>query len=232
MSSLVSANQLISPEQIEFLKSVDSPTIANAIETFNVRDRIEGFIGGSVRSLLPDLGVMVGYALTVTMMNEPGEIAGRDGYWRMWETLAEMPKPSVLAIQDVSGRPTRCAYAGEVMATLAQRLGAVGMVTDGGFRDLNEVHLLGMHYFASYAVVSHSNFKIVDVGAPITLDGQRIETGDIFHGDINGIVIVPPAVVPDLPDAVNAIRDRERRLMEFIKSDRFNLADAKANRGY
>jgi 4-hydroxy-4-methyl-2-oxoglutarate aldolase len=175
---------------------------------------------------------MVGYALTVTMTNEPGEAADRTGYWRMWETLAEMPKPSVLAIQDASGKPTRCAYAGEVMATLAQRLGAVGMVTDGGFRDLNEVHMLGMHYFASHAVVSHGNFSIVDVGVAITLDGQRIETGDILHGDINGIVIVPPSTVLGLPDAVDAIRDRERRLIDFIKSDRFNLEDVKLSRGY
>jgi 4-hydroxy-4-methyl-2-oxoglutarate aldolase len=232
MASPIPTDKLISPDQIEFLKTVDSPTIANAIESFNVRDRTEGFIGGTVRSLFPDLGVMVGYALTVTMTNESGEVADRDGYWRLWETHAEMPKPSVLAIQDVSGNPTRCAYAGEVMATLAQRLGAVGMVTDGGFRDLNEVYLLGMHYFACHAVVSHGNFKIVDVGTAITLDGQRIETGDILHGDINGIVIVPPVVVPGLPEAVDAIRNRERRLIEFIKSDRFNLADAKASRGY
>ena len=37
------------PEQLEWLRSVDSPTIANAIEPFKVRDRCEGFIGGAVR---------------------------------------------------------------------------------------------------------------------------------------------------------------------------------------
>jgi 4-hydroxy-4-methyl-2-oxoglutarate aldolase len=232
MDPLIPADRLITPEQIEYLMTIDSPTIANAIETFKVRDRSEGFIGGGIQSVFPNPEPMVGYALTVTMTNEPGEVADREGYWRMWETLAEMPKPSVLAIQDLSGKPSRCAYAGEVMATLAQRLGAVGMVTDGGFRDLNEVQMLGMHYFAPYAVVSHGNFRIVEIDVPITLDGQRIETGDILHGDINGIVIVPPAVVSGLPDVVNAIRDRERRLIDFIKSDRFTLEDAKASRGY
>ena len=215
----VSPDRLITPKQIEYLKTVDSPTIANAIETFNIRDRTEGFIGGGIQSIFPSPGAMVGYSLTVTMTNEPGEVAGRERYWRMWETLAEMPKPSVLAIQDVGGKPTRCAYAGEVMATLAKRLGAVGMVTDGGFRDLDEVHMLGIHYYASYSVVSHGNFKIVDVGVPITLDGQRVETGDILHGDMNGIVIVPPTVLPGMPEAVAAIRDRERRVIAFIKTN-------------
>jgi 4-hydroxy-4-methyl-2-oxoglutarate aldolase len=232
MASFVSLDRMITPEQIKFLRSVDSPTIANAIETFKVRDRTEGFIGGNVRALFPDLGVMIGYALTVTVTNQPGEIAGREGYWRMGETLAEMPAPSVLVMQDISGQPSRCAYAGEVMATLAQRLGAVGMVTDGGFRDLDEVHTLGMHYYASYAVVSHGNFAVVDIGVPVKFDGQRVETGDILHGDANGIVIVPREVASGLPEAVAAIRDRERRLIDFIKSENFDLEDAKASRGY
>src|SRR5262245_55675303 len=221
MASLVSSDRLVTTKQIDYLKSVDSPTIANAIEPFKVRDRTEGFIGGTIRSLFPDLGVMVGYALTVTVDNQPGETAGREGYWQMWEKLAEMPKPAVLVMQDVSGQPTRCAYAGEVMATIAQRLGTVGMVTDGGFRDLDEVHALKMHYFAPYPVVSHGNFSIVDVGIAVTLDGQRIETGDLLHGDANGIVIVPSSIVSGLPNAVSAIRDREQRLIEFVKSDRF-----------
>lgn len=222
----------LAPDTLAFLQSVDSPTLANAIETFNVRDRTEGYIGGAVRCLFPDLGVMVGQALTVTVTNQPGPVAGREGYWRMWEALAAMPKPAVLVMQDVSGSPSRCAYAGEVMATLAQRLGAVGMVSDGGFRDIHEVHALGMHYFASYVVVSHGNFSIVDVGVPVVLDGQRVETGDILHGDANGIVIVPAETLPGLPGAVERIRSREQALMAYIRSDEFTLEGVRAGRGY
>ena len=36
----------VGEKNVAFLKSVDSPTIANAIEPFKVRDRTEGFIGG------------------------------------------------------------------------------------------------------------------------------------------------------------------------------------------
>jgi hypothetical protein len=35
-----------------------------------------------------------------------------------------------------------------------------------------------------------------------------------------------------LKEAVDGIRDRESRFMNFLKSDRFNLADAKASNGY
>lgn len=222
----------ISPEQLAFLRGVDSPTIANAIEPFGVRDRTEGFVGGAVRSLFPELPPMVGYALTVTMTNAPGEVAGREGFWRMWEALERMPRPSVLVVRDVSGAPTRVAYCGEVMATMATRLGAVGYVTDGGVRDLAEVRALGMAYFARYAVVSHANFWIEEVGAPVELDGQAVRTGDLLHGDANGIVLVPPQVVGELPAAVDGVRRRERRLMDYVNGPDFTLAGARNPTGY
>jgi regulator of RNase E activity RraA len=223
---------MLAEEDLAFLRGIDSPTIANAIEAFKVRDRTEGFIGGEVRSLFPEMPPMVGAALTVTMTNTPGLLAGRESWWRMYEALERMPSPSVLVIQDVSGAPSRCAYAGEVMATLAKRLGAVGMVTDGGLRDVHEVRALGFHYFARYLVVSHGNFDIIDVGTPVTLDGEEIKTGDLLHGDVNGIVIVPRAVLPGLPDAVDEVRTRERAAMDYILSADYSIAAAKERAGY
>jgi 4-hydroxy-4-methyl-2-oxoglutarate aldolase len=222
----------ISEKDLAFLKGVDSPTIANAIESFKLRDRTEGFIGGEVRSLFPDMPPMVGAALTVTMTNAPGAAAGRENWWRMYEALAALPAPSVLVVQDVGGAPSRCAYAGEVMATLAMRLGAVGMVTDGGLRDVHEVHQLGFAYFARYVVVSHGNFDIVDVGRPIVLDGQEVRTGDLLHGDANGIVIVPREALAGLPDAVQEVRTRERATMDFILSPEYTIAEARKRAGY
>ena len=219
-------------EQLDFLRSIDSPTIANAIEPFKVRDRAEGYIGGSVRAMFPELGVMLGYALTVTMTNRFGPPPGRAGWWRMWEELEKLPRPSVVVVQDVSGAPTRCAYFGEVMATVAKRLGAVGIVSDGGVRDLPEVRAMGLHYFAPYAVASHGNFEIVDVGGRIRLDGQEIRTGDLLHGDLNGIVIVPTELVKDLPAEVEKIRDREAGFLNYINGPEFDLDDYKGMVGY
>jgi 4-hydroxy-4-methyl-2-oxoglutarate aldolase len=224
--------EAVSPETIAMLRETDSPTIANAIERFNVRDRCDGFIGGRVRCLFPDLGRMVGHALTVTMSNAHGPVASRDGYWRMWEALERMPKPSILAVQDISGAPNRVAFCGEVMATLARRLGAVGYVTDGGVRDVEEVRALGMHYFAGEIVVSHANFWVAEVGVPINLDGQTIRIGDLLHGDANGIVVVPTETLPGLPDAIAVVRRNERQLMDFIDSADFTLDGAKKLTGY
>jgi 4-hydroxy-4-methyl-2-oxoglutarate aldolase len=216
---------------IDWLTRYDSPTVANAIETFKVRDRTEGYIGGYVHALY-DAGVMVGQALTVTVGQKPGKVAPREGYWAMWQALEQMPAPAVIVMQDVTGAPERYACAGEVMVTLAQRLGAVGFVTDGGLRDLSEVQALGMHYYAAFPVVSHGNFEVLDVGVPIEVEGQVVKTGDILHGDINGIVIVPNDILDGLEAAIGVIRDRESRFMNFIRGDAFTLKDAKAGTGY
>jgi regulator of RNase E activity RraA len=118
------------------------------------------------------------------------------------------------------------------MTTMAMRLGAVGMVTDGGLRDVHEVRRLGFAYFARYVVVSHGNFGVVDVGEPVRLDGQEIKTGDILHGDANGIVIVPREVLEGLPEAVEKVRTRERATMEFVNSPEYTIAEARKRAGY
>ena len=230
--ALVRSEQLVTADQMTWLQSIDSPTIANAIEPFQVRDRCDGFIGGEIQCQFPDLGTMCGYALTVTVSNAHGEVKSKNGFWQMFEAVEQMPKPVVIVMKDISGEPHRVAYAGEVMATLSKKLGAVGMVTDGALRDLPEVHALGFHYFMRYPVVSHANFEILEVGIPVDMNGETINTGDILHGDANGIVVIPPQIVADLPKAVDEVRERERKTMEFYKSDRFTLADAKAGKGY
>ncbi|RDH75048.1 RraA family protein [Mycolicibacterium moriokaense] len=222
----------VSDADLQFLRSVDSPTIANAIERFQVRPLTDGFIGGEVRCSFPELPPMVGRALTVTMRNPGDRKASRAGFWRMWEQLEAMDGPTVLMIADESGAPQRVAYAGEIMARLARRLGAVGMVTDGALRDLAEVRALGLHYFMRYPVVSHANFEIAGVGDPIELDGQRVVTGDLAHGDANGIVLIPWEIMPDLADAVDKVRTSEAADMAYIDSDEFTLTGFKDRRGY
>ncbi len=222
----------LSAEELAFLRSVDSPTVANAIELFKVRDRCDGFIGGNVKSLFPELPPMVGAALTVTMNDEHGPVKGRDGFWQMFDAIAAMPAPSVVVVKDVSGRPNRVAFCGEVMATLAQRLGAVGYVTDGTVRDLHEVRALGLPYFASGTCVAHANFWIEEVGVDVELDGETIRTGDLLHGDANGIVVVPREVLAGLPEAVESVRTKEAELMAFVRSDAFTMDGAKRLTGY
>lgn len=222
----------LSEDDLDYLRGVDSPTIANALERLRLRDRSDGYIGGSVQCAFPELGVMVGTALTVTVDNAVGRTARQDGYWELWHELERMAGPTVIVMKDASGTPHRVAYAGEIMVTLARRLGAIGIVTDGALRDVAEVRAKGFHYFMRYPVVSHANFELSDVGDPVLVDGQVVHTGDILHGDANGVVIVPATGLRDLRDAVAAIQSSERRDLDFIDGPEFTLEGYRALRGY
>src|SRR3982074_3134408 len=57
----------LSEETLAALRRYDSPAVSNAIETFDVRPRDEGYANMDVRCMFPDLGVMVGYAATATI---------------------------------------------------------------------------------------------------------------------------------------------------------------------
>ena len=176
---------------------------------------------------------MVGAALTVTMGDEPGPVKSQGRLLGDVRRARDVPAPSVIVVQDRSGRPTRVAYCGEVMATMAQRLGAAGYVTDGTVRDVAEVRALGLPYFASG--VSRVARQLLRRGrrGRRELDGQVVRTGDVLHGDANGIVIVPREVLADLPGAVAEIRAARRAsCSSYVRSDAFTLDGASSLTGY
>src|SRR5690348_1117043 len=129
----------LTSEQLEALKRFNTPTISNAIEIFNVRQRHLGFLPHRIRSMFPDLGPMVGYAVTsqtrATYSPEKYEDVTPD-YLRY---VAAQPGPKVAVGQDLDNPPGLGAQFGEVNATIHRKLGCVGHVTDGCPRDLNEV---------------------------------------------------------------------------------------------
>jgi regulator of RNase E activity RraA len=166
---------------------------------------------------------MLGYAVTAICDNRPGEVAGRRAFFEWLQAIKEAPKPVVCVFQDVSLDPKTSCYMGEVMATCAQKLGAIGLLTDGGVRDLAEVEALGFHYFAAGAVASHGNFAITKVGLPVKVSGVTIRPGDLVHADRNGALVIPDDTAEGLPGAVETIRQREKRVLDYAQSPDFNV---------
>jgi len=213
---------------IEYLKSVDSPTLSNAIETFNLQRRDAGFTPLQVRCLFPELGRLCGYAVTAQVETVTGMHPTEEStFLELFKAVENSPKPAVVAFQEIGAHADYAAHCGEVMATTFTRLGAVGLVSDAGVRDVPEVRALRFQYFARGTVVSHASFRIVRVGVPIQLLGVELKPGDLLHGDENGLLRIPAAALAGLPSAVDKVRARERRLMDFIKSPEFTVEKLK-----
>src|SRR6516225_10321780 len=90
---------------IDYLKTVDTPTLSNAIELLRVRPQSEGFAPCQVRCLFPELGRMVGYAVTAhveTMTKAPMD---RSTFVKLYKAVEESPKPAIVAFQEVGPHP-------------------------------------------------------------------------------------------------------------------------------
>jgi regulator of RNase E activity RraA len=213
-------------EQLEALRSIDTPTVCNAIEKFKVRGRVEGYMGMDIRCLLPELGTMLGYAVTVTVDSTTQGAPFDPSGWHQWlQAMEASPKPIVVVFKDVSQNPRKSAHLGEVMATVAHRLGVVGVVTDGGLRDINEVRQVGLQCFAKGLVPSHGNPRLIEANLTVTLDGVTIAPGDLLHGDANGVTVIPREIAGQIAKAADEVRAEEAALMAYIRGPEFNIED-------
>jgi regulator of RNase E activity RraA len=214
----------LTPEQLAELRAMDSPTVANAIEAFKVRDDTQGFLGMDVPCHTPEFGVMLGYAVTATANSmAPARTRDRKGHFRLFEAVAAAPRPSVLVIKDVGPRRTHACFLGDVIATITKRLGAIGIVTDGGVRDLEGVTPLGYHVFAAGFVVAHGTFNIEEVGIPVEISGTTVRPGDLIHGDASGVTTVPLEIADKVYAECLKVREREAGLRDFATARDFTL---------
>ena len=222
-----SSLSLLTAAQLAELQRIDSPTIANAIEQFDVRGRVEGFAGWELRCAFPELGTTVGYAVTCTA--DSTTPARRDrGLMRLWEAVERAPKPAVIVIKDIGQDRSRSCHMGEVMATTAKALGAVGCLSDGGLRDVNEVRALGgFQYFCPGFVVSHGNPVICEVDVEVTLNGLTVGPGDLLHGDVNGVLVIPSSIADRVAAQAMKVREAEAKVLAFVRQPGLTAAALK-----
>src|SRR5260370_38188486 len=115
---------VLAPEQLEALRKIDSPTIANAIEAFDVRDRTDGYASLELRCLFPDLPPIIGYALTCTVdSTSPGK-RPPTALHDLFAAVQGGPKPSVIVMQNIGPERLRSSPRGEELSAVFQTPGA------------------------------------------------------------------------------------------------------------
>lgn len=214
----------LTPQLMEKLLSVDSPTISNAIERFKVRPRREGFMGPQIVCRFPDLGRVVGYATTCTII-EYDESFPPDPVERFkWlESIAIAPKPTVCVVKDTCHRKGWYSHWGEIVGTQVQVLGASAIITDGAVRDLEALHGIGMKVWSEHVVVSHGHIDVGQANLPIEVGGLVVNPGDLLHADCNGIVSIPPEILCELPAAIDAVLEGEQATIKHLREHGYDL---------
>jgi regulator of RNase E activity RraA len=219
----------LTPQQIDALRKITSPTVANAIETFNVRPREAGNLSSEIRGLFPELGPIVGYAVTTLIRAERGPAEGRRAStFAYWDHILSVPAPRIVVVHDLDDPRGQGAQWGEVQATIHKALGCAGVITDGSVRDLDEVRALGFQFCAAHVSVSHANVHLVDFGMPVKVGGVWIQPGDLIHADQHGAVVIPHDIAERIPQAAARIEADERRIIDACRAADFSVEKLKA----
>ena len=220
----------IDPKALEELRTWDTPTICNALEVVVPHRRATGFTVEHLYCLDASLEPIVGYARTATFRSvEPSSLSGaavmaqRAAYY---EYVAAPPGPTVVVIQDLDPDPGFGAFWGEVNTAVHKGLGALGCVTNGSMRDIDDC-APGFQLLAGKVGPSHAHGHIVDFGGQVNVAGMTVSDGDIVHADRHGAVVVPREAVAAIPAAVDVISRREAVILTAARGGGFDIGALK-----
>ena len=159
----------VESKYIEKLRNIRTRIIYDVIERFNVRSRDDGWMDSSVKSIIPDLGIMCGIACTSKYLGEvpPDNNETFIEIDEIWEYIYTAPKPSIMVVQDLDYPSCRSCAWGDVSASIFLKLGCEGIITNGAVRDIKEVKDIGFKLFASNVVVGHGYGRFIDRNVPI-----------------------------------------------------------------
>jgi len=208
----------LEPAVLERLRAFNTPTVANAIEVFDVRPRNEGFMRPEIRCVFPRLGVMVGYAVTLKIQSvTPGAKGAAIPASVHWQDIMKVPAPRVVVVEDLDDPPGLGSLWGEVNANMHRAMGCVGAVTNGSVRDLDEVERLGFHFFASGVQVSHGYAHLEDFNLPVKVFGMDVLPGDLIHADKHGAVVIPHEIAREVAQAAQRVELSEKPMLAACK---------------
>jgi len=204
---------------LKVLSRYSTPTVANAIELFEIRPRNEGYLRTPFQCLSPEKPPIAGYAVTCTVSCEAPESYGRIESFDYWEHIESQPGPRIAVVQDLDRGPLAGGFLGEVNGAIHKALGCVGAVMDGAVRDLDEMRGEGLQVLYRQVIVSHGYVHPVACGRPIEIDGVTIKPGMLLQVDQYGVLIVPPETLLHLEEAIREIERRERGVLEYCRTE-------------
>ncbi len=214
-----------SAEMLAKLVNFDTPTICNVIELFDFRPRNTGFMNDRIRAMFPEMPPMVGFAATATFRADAPPQEG-DVYSSLTEQVRrfeELSGPAVVVFQDLD-QPIVAATVGEIMCTTYLTFGAVGLITSGAVRDLDQVHRLGFPLFASSLICAHGYCHVPQVHVPVHVGGISIYPDDLLHADVNGITTIPLQIASEVADAAEEFVMAENVVLDALHTHGANVA--------
>jgi 4-hydroxy-4-methyl-2-oxoglutarate aldolase len=122
-----------------------------------------------------------------------------------------------------TGQSRRNAPWGELLSTAAIARGARGAVVDGLVRDVRRIQELGFPLFAAGVkpVDSKGRGRVIAYNVPVVCGGVLVNPGDLVIGDLDGVVVIPSAMVDIVLQAASDKVSRENHSREALQQGAF-----------
>jgi regulator of RNase E activity RraA len=214
-------NKMPSPDQFDFLRSIDTPTVCNLMEIAAPERRGHGYTVRHLHCPFPDLPPMVGFAKTVTMRAQDPVPLGQAGYMQKrldyLDYVAADPQPGIAVIQDLDDIVGYGAFWGEVQSNVHKALGCLGTITNGSVRDIPMIPA-GFQMLAGSIAPSHAYVHVVDYGVDVNIHGMAVRSGDLIHADRHGAVVVPVDKIDAMKAAAEGLAAKEAKIISAAQS--------------
>jgi regulator of RNase E activity RraA len=211
-----------SKSELEFLQSIDTPTVCNLVEIVVPERRGHGYTVKHLHCPFPELAPIVGFAKTVTFKAKDAVPLGQAGYMQKrldyLDYVAAAPRPSIMVMEDLDGEHAGYgAFWGEVQSNVHKALGALGVVTNGSIRDIPMI-ASGFQMLAGSIVPSHAYVHVVDFGVDVTVHGMAVKSGDLIHADRHGAIVVPGDKIDAMRSALDGLSAREAKIIAAARA--------------
>ncbi len=221
----------LSQEVLGKLRTFDTPTVCNLIELFEIRPQNTGYMDARIKACFPEMPPMVGFAATATFRSAAPPRAG-DAYASteiQVERFQELSGPPVVVFQDLDNPPVGATF-GEVMCTTYKAFGAVGLITSGAGRDLEQVRAIDFPVFTGGTICSHGYPQVVEVHVPVRVGGLTLYPDDLLHGDLNGVTTIPHQIAEELADIGDDFVAAEGVVLEALRDQSVSVEILRAAR--
>ena len=218
-------------ELLKILRSVDTPTVCNAIEVAQGKRGFSEFTRGTMISSAPEGGAMVGFAKTAKIAalepsKESQEVI-KDRRMNYYRYMADVDGPTITVIEDVDYPDCIGAYWGEINTKVHKGFGLSGALTNGVVRDLGDL-AEDFPVVAGSIGPSHGFVHVREIDTPVSLFGIKVSPGDLVHADRHGAVVIPNEVIPILKDAVHKLFASEKLILDPAEKAGFSFDDFKS----
>ena len=188
----------LKPETRDKLRTVSTATLSTALYKRGLRRQ---FIQ-DVRPLNRPVPVMVGEAFTLRYIPAREDLnplsVFRDPGHPQRQAVEQCPPGAVLVMD--SRRDARAASAGGILVTRLMARGVAGVVTDGGFRDSEEIARLAIpaYHARPSAPTNLTLHQAIEINGPIGCGDAPVFPGDVMVGDGDGVMVIPAHLADEI----------------------------------